>query len=228
MVGADVVLVVSGAGIEGEGLFDEVASGLGKFGVGGGDFRGGSDGELRGWPGGEAGAGFGEGFVVGQVGSDVEDGGAVDEVDSADPEGGAVFNGGDFQEADEGEAEAVGTEGGAGGEDAEFLVSTEAGGADDFAGVFFVDEVELEGEPEVGESFEAAEGVRTEGWFEDDGAGGGGGEAGLAWDAEFIRVAALEKSDGNGRGHVSGGWGCELPGAVTQITSAFVLRKTKS
>ena len=189
-------MVVGGAGVEGEGGGDEV---LGVFGEGveGLSGLGGDEGVLffrRGV--GEAGGGSGGGVGVGEVGFDVQNGSAVGEIDAGEVKGGAVAGHGDVAELDEGEAEAVGAIGGAGGEDAGFFVSAEAGRADELAGVAFLNEVEDESEPEVGGVFEAADGVGGEVIAQGEAGGGGGDETGLAGDAEFFPVVAIEVADG--------------------------------
>ena len=153
----------------------------------------------------EALGGVGVAVGVGNIGLDVVDGGAVHEVGSPHDEDGAhVGTNLDFFQLDAGQAQRIGPEGRAGGENAHAGVAAEAGRADRGRPGVPHGPGELPDQPDVAEIFQTADGVRVAVLGgEDNFAPQAVHKAALARDAELGGKGGVDVGD-DLQGHIFG------------------------
>ena len=154
---------------------------------------------------GEAAQGVGVGICVGDVGLDVENGGAVHQVRAGDMDDGSVvlceFHALQLHAA---QAQIVGPEGGAGGEDAHAGIAAEPRRADR-GGPAGADGLgKLPDDPKMGKALKPPEGVGVAVFrLEDDGGAQVLDQVGLAGNAEFGgEIAAHTRDHVNGNVHI--------------------------
>lgn len=189
---AVMVGVIGRLRLEGNGLLDDAA-----VLVGGRHGTVPLDGNSRGFTRCEAAISIWDGIGVADVGFDVEDRGAINEIDTRNNETrGDISLKFDAFQFDDAQAEAVGSEGGTGGEDSFLFIAAKSGRANSEAGWFFRDKMKLGDEPEVTECVDATHGFGTaEGRLKVDETPGIWCETGLTGHAKLGGVAGPKFGD---------------------------------